>query len=412
MANQGFDESFQRELASRSWTLYGLGILTIAIRTIARWRRVRSPSQFAVDDWLMLTVVPLFYTGLIVSLNGIAQGGGSNLFPPEQLSTFSPQEIHERIKGSKIVIVSEQCMLNVIWVLKACMLFMFARMTSGTTHIKWIRLVAIYAAIGWVAVQIAFFTACIPFRGYWSMPPPNPQCTTLEHYAIVQATFNLSSDVLIIAVPIPMVLSLSLPTKQKVGLGVLFSMGTFVIIAAILTKVYNLSDVYDTAYMHWYTREASVAVYVANLPGIWPLLREHIRFLRDHTNSYVTDQSRMPRYDYGSHYGNLSKHQHSLVRTTVVQVKSDEIELTDLYNRSGAQPLHSLPRLDGGDLGCVFRMTSFSSDERTINEMSCWEGMDAMEVQVNTRVEIQRGIWDGTRMEGLQTTTQIEGGRK
>ena len=51
----------------------------------------------------------------------------------------------------------------------------------------------------------------------------------VEHFAIVQAAFNLSSDVLIIAVPIPMIVSLSLPLKQKVFLGILFSMGTFVV---------------------------------------------------------------------------------------------------------------------------------------------------------------------------------------
>jgi hypothetical protein len=56
----------------------------------------------------MVTVVPLFYTGLIACLNVIAAGGGSNLFPPEQFSSFSQFEIEERIKGSKIVIVSEQ----------------------------------------------------------------------------------------------------------------------------------------------------------------------------------------------------------------------------------------------------------------------------------------------------------------
>lgn len=143
----------------------------------------------------MLTAVPLFYTGLVVCLNIIASGGGSNLFPPEQFSTFSQAEIDERIKGSKIVVVSEQvgyplelsvvansmkCMLNVIWTLKGCMLFMLARMTSGTTHVKWIRIVGAWVIAGYVAVQIAFFTACRPFVGYWGMPPPNPQCTTLE----------------------------------------------------------------------------------------------------------------------------------------------------------------------------------------------------------------------------------------
>ena len=120
-------------------------------------------------------------------------------------------------------------MLNVIWTLKACMLLMLQRMTSGTTYVNRIRIVAAWVMIGWVAVQIAFFTACRPFAGYWAMPPPDPQCTTLQHYSIVQATFNLSSDLLIISIPIPMIASLSLPLKQKLGLGVLFSMGTFVV---------------------------------------------------------------------------------------------------------------------------------------------------------------------------------------
>lgn len=122
-----------------------------------------------------------------------------------------------------------QCMLNLVWTLKGCMLFMFARMTTGTTHIKWIRFIAAWVVVGWFSVQIAFFTACRPFKGYWAMPPPNPQCTTLEHYAIVQATFNISSDLLIIAVPLPMISSLKLPLKQKIGLGLLFSMGSFIV---------------------------------------------------------------------------------------------------------------------------------------------------------------------------------------
>lgn len=164
--------------------------------------------------------------------------------------------------------------------------------------------------------------------------------------------------------------------------------------------------------MLWYTREASVAVYVANLPSIWPLLREHLRFLRDHTNSYVTGESRMPRYGYGSQYGNLSKHHRSHVRTTVTHVESDEVELKDTYNKSGAQSLQPTTKLKGGDLGTASARSSLDSDERAINELSSWRGLKVMEVQVDTKFEIERGSWDGTGLERLQTTTQIEGGRK
>ncbi len=60
----------------------------------------------------MCTAVVLFYTGLMVALNKIACGGGSNLYFPGQFETFTPDEIQARIEGSKIVIVSEQVCLH------------------------------------------------------------------------------------------------------------------------------------------------------------------------------------------------------------------------------------------------------------------------------------------------------------
>lgn len=73
---------------------------------------------------------------------------------------------------------------------------------------------------------------------------------------------------------------MALPWRQKIVVAFIFSLGIFVIIAALLTKVFNLTDVYDPSYMLWYIREASVAVYMSNLPMIWPLLREWFPCLR------------------------------------------------------------------------------------------------------------------------------------
>src|ERR1700761_5711114 len=103
-------------------------------------------------------------------------------------------------------------MLNVIYTLKICLLLMYHRL-SGATQRRNIRYVACYVAVGFVATEIAFFTACRPFHGYWAVPPPDPQCTTLQHYAIVQAVFNISSDLLMLSVPLPMLVSLKLPAK-------------------------------------------------------------------------------------------------------------------------------------------------------------------------------------------------------
>ena len=86
-----------------------------------------------------------------------------------------------------------------------------------------------------------------------------------------------------LAIMLPLLVQVNLPLRQKIALLAIFSMGSFVIVAAILTKYFNLSDVYSTVYMLWYVREASTAVYVSNLPMIWPLLREWFPYLRRFT---------------------------------------------------------------------------------------------------------------------------------
>lgn len=199
-------------------------------------------------------------------------------------------------------------MLNVIYIIKICMLLMYTRLTLGLQVQKMVFYLSIYVGIGWLATEIAFFTACTPFVGYWAMPPPNPQCTTLQHYAIVQACFNISSDTLMLLIPLPLITRLNAPWKQKAILTVIFSMGIFVILAAILTKVFNLSNIWDPSYMLWYTREASVAVYVSNLPMIWPLLREWFPVLKVLTPGQKISSGKREGY------GNMSSS--GCVRTT------------------------------------------------------------------------------------------------
>ncbi|KAJ2894047.1 hypothetical protein MKZ38_007964 [Zalerion maritima] len=276
-----FGDDFQQELKTQSWSLYSVGMVIVLLRIAARIKRL-GIRNLQLDDYLMLAVGSLF-TLLIVCLNVTADGGGSNLYPPELEGTFTESEIRARIYGSKIVVVSEQAMLNLIYLIKVCMLLMYTRLTLGLHTQRLVRVLGVYVFLGWMSTEITFFAACRPFKGYWGMPPPDPQCTTYEHYAIVQAVFNISSDVLMLFIPMPLIIKLHAPLPQKLVLSCIFSMGLFVIIAAALTKYFNLSDLWNSEYMLWYVREASVAVYVSNLPLIWPLVLEVFPGLRKWT---------------------------------------------------------------------------------------------------------------------------------
>lgn len=98
---------------------------------------------------------------------------------------------------------------------------------------------------------------------------------------------------LIIAIPI--IMGLRVPIQQKLILLLIFGMGGFIIVSAILTKIYCLvPELISYVYMNWYFREASVAVYVTNIPLIWPLVKEV------GTRFGFSMSSRSHGYGYGS----------------------------------------------------------------------------------------------------------------
>lgn len=85
-------------------------------------------AKIQADDYLMINAT-VWYTLLVVSINKIIFGGGSNLMTPEEEAALTPETIRERIIGSKWVFVSEQAMILTIWSLKLCMLFIYRRLT-------------------------------------------------------------------------------------------------------------------------------------------------------------------------------------------------------------------------------------------------------------------------------------------
>ncbi|KAI9830729.1 MAG: hypothetical protein M1819_005393 [Sarea resinae] len=147
-------------------------------------------------------------------------------------------------------------------------------MTVALQEHLFVKIVACYVALGFVVIEISFFFVyCRPFSQYWAFPVHNPQCANFRNYCITQMVFNVSSDALLLAIPLPLLLKSQLPPKKKALLVAVFSLGVFVMLAAILNKCYNFTMPNTTIYMVWHIREASTSIYVANLMCWWPLLR-------------------------------------------------------------------------------------------------------------------------------------------
>jgi hypothetical protein len=58
----------------------------------------------------------------MLTLINVSAAYATNLFPTEQLESIlaNPQDVHDRIMGSKLVIPLEQSMLTSTWLVKIC----------------------------------------------------------------------------------------------------------------------------------------------------------------------------------------------------------------------------------------------------------------------------------------------------
>ncbi|KAM0656998.1 hypothetical protein ACHAPH_007147 [Verticillium nonalfalfae] len=233
---------------------------------------VGSFKKLQADDALMMFAM-LCDTVLIVGMNIIARTN-SNLIAPGTDLNFTAEDIAERESGSKWVLVVEQMQCAVIWSVKGCFLIMYNRLTMSLKQNLAVKIVAGYVAVGFIVMEILYFGVwCRPFTQYWAVPPDNIQCSAATNHLITNAVINISSDVMIILIPMPLFLQSQIPQKKKMILCGVFALGAFTILSAILNKYYSFNEPFGSAWTFWYIRESSTALIVANLPMTWTILR-------------------------------------------------------------------------------------------------------------------------------------------
>ncbi|KAM0326596.1 hypothetical protein ACHAQA_006465 [Verticillium albo-atrum] len=254
---------------------------------------VGSFKKLQSDDALMMFAM-VCNTILIVGMN-IISGVNSNLIDPNDTTVLTPENIAEREYGSKWVLVVEQMQCAVIWTVKGCFLIMYNRLTMSLRQNLAVKIVSAYVIVGFIVMEVLYFGVwCRPFTQYWAVPPDNVQCSAATNHLITNAVINISSDIMIILIPMPLFLQSQIPKKKKMILCGVFALGAFTILSAILNKYYSFNEPFGSAWTFWYIRESSTALIVANLPMTWTILRRLF-----HLKSF-NGKSSNQRYGYPS----------------------------------------------------------------------------------------------------------------
>ncbi|KAF2186421.1 hypothetical protein K469DRAFT_571958 [Zopfia rhizophila CBS 207.26] len=252
---------------------YTLCWIVLLARLVGKRLRFGSWSSLQVDDGLIL--LAMVTMTIVVAFLHIIIHTNSNLIPPgEDVSKFTPEDIKERIYGSKLTIVVEQMSISTIWLIKTCLLIMYGRMTDLLPQHKIVKVVAVYVALGWLLMEILWFGVwCRPFNQYWAVPTNSIQCSAMINHLITNAVLNISSDIMIMLIPIPLVFKVKMPLKKKIVLSCIFLIGTFVVFAAAKNKYESFTSPFSVDWVIWYLREMFTAMLCANLPLTRPVVQ-------------------------------------------------------------------------------------------------------------------------------------------
>ncbi|KAH2672580.1 hypothetical protein KXV92_003472 [Aspergillus fumigatus] len=312
-------------LTSEEWVWLAVVLLITTLRYVSRILQVGVPRNLQMED-IIMGVVVIFYILLTVFLVEVDKHG-TNGIPPSAFDTLDKAAIPDRIKGSKMVVAVEQFWLAVVWGCKCCLLLLYSTMTSGLRQHRIVKVIGGICAFSFLLIEILFFAVwCRPFSAYWSVPPKSAQCSVYTNHVIITLVFNVATDVLIMAIPLPLLIRAKLSLSKKLTLCAVFSLGAFVILCSILSKYYSISQPYGIKWLQWYVREAATAVIVSNIPQTWTLFRRLFNwksFLQH--SSYNRSQNKYTsRLDSSTVHLSRLRGNKSGVRSTVDRSESGE----------------------------------------------------------------------------------------
>ncbi|KAF2966266.1 hypothetical protein GQX73_g7302 [Xylaria multiplex] len=245
------------------WTLYSVGILVTVLRTYARVKAV-GIRNLRADD-LLIWIAMLFYsiqTALGYSVGHAAQGLANNGMTDAERAALSVDdpEYQMRIVGSKIQIAIWSIYAWLMCFLKLSVLVFYIRLTEG---------------LGWrYRLQIRIGFALVIGTSVASVAD---YCQPAISQPIIWTSYaaNISTDIYLILIPLPMLWGSSLKLVKKIASTIVLGAGIFVLVCATLKTIFIIVDPVNGAALagEWGTREAFVSVFTTNLPMIFPLFK-------------------------------------------------------------------------------------------------------------------------------------------
>lgn len=257
----------------------GVASLTMISTTLALlsvfarlWSRRLTKQTLAANDYMILVAMLLLSGACGIFFTGALRGGEG-----EHIQNVNPLAIALFLKlfvaGQILWAAANSCV-------KTSILLLYIKLFPvKTMHI------CCYTTIGltwcyFISVFVEAFALCHPVAYSWDPSIPGGYCTNQNLAFLIAGSTNFALDIIVVVLPTPILWSLRLPLKKKIGVVAMFSLGISICAITLLRvcwlRQWDLKDLTYTVTPGaiWSILEPSLGVINANLPVMTPVIRK------------------------------------------------------------------------------------------------------------------------------------------
>ncbi|KAI0596793.1 hypothetical protein F4775DRAFT_279081 [Biscogniauxia sp. FL1348] len=245
-----------------------------------------------VDDWMALLSI-LCVIGLgINQIRNVETGLGSHIYTlnlPQALIDFT-RDFWCSLLFFNIT----------LFFVKMTFLFQYYRVVAQVPKLRFVYIASMVIVGGWSLAQVMVISfLCIPIEGFWN-PSVAAKCLDTHAMLDMNAIGNIVTNFIVLILPLPVLLRLSLPPAQKWALVGVFSLGFLTCIISILRRMLGLMFTNDMTYTSveiaaWSMAEATSGITCTVLPTLKPLLSRYLPSLKSRMQR-LSGEQKAPEY--------------------------------------------------------------------------------------------------------------------
>ncbi|KAM3071861.1 hypothetical protein ACMFMG_009716 [Clarireedia jacksonii] len=248
------------------------------------YTRIRISKSFGLDDWLIVAaMVPATGFAVAALLAETTLGWDRHIWDVPFTRITS---------GLQFVMITQIIFCLAQTLTKCSMLALIYRILSNGKRFKRATIAAtvIITGQGLIFIIVVIFQ-CRPLSHYWLLTfQPQPECINQVVHLAFAGSFNTLTDFVVVIFPVPTVLKLQIPRRQRLIVVLLFATGLLVCVAGAVRTYYTYIETTDpdstwNTYWVWVTSciELYVGIIGASIPATKPFFKRYLPRLLDST---------------------------------------------------------------------------------------------------------------------------------